>query len=133
MFIMSSMVPSRFSTAAASDKISVANGPMMWMPRTSPYFSPDTTLMKPPWLPRMVLCCCRRRELAGFHGEARVAGLFFGHADGADLRLAISGVGDAQFVDGVGGLAGDMVTATMPSIMAACANCGRPATMSPMA
>jgi len=29
MFIMSSMVPSRFRTAAASDKISVASGPMM--------------------------------------------------------------------------------------------------------
>src|SRR5258706_15277589 len=54
MLIISSMVPSRCRTAAASARISVASGPMMWMPSTSPYFSSETTLMKPPWLPRMV-------------------------------------------------------------------------------
>ena len=35
-------------------------------------------------------------KLAGFDGVARVFGLLFGEADGADLRLAISGVGNAR-------------------------------------
>src|SRR5260370_12445160 len=47
-------------------------------------------------------------ELAGFHGIACVTGLLFGHADGADLWFAVGGVGNAQLVDGVRGLAGNV-------------------------
>ena len=41
------------------------------------------------------------REFSGLHLETGVAGLFFGEADGADLRLAVRAVGAALAVEGL--------------------------------
>src|SRR5260370_41187931 len=50
MFIMSSMVPSRFSTVAASAPGSVASGPIMRTPTTWPHASSATTCSNTSWL-----------------------------------------------------------------------------------
>jgi len=82
---------------------------MMWMPRTSPYCSSVDDLDEAAVVAEDGgFAVANEGELAGFHGVAGVARLLFGHADGADLRLAIGGVGNAQLVDGVRRLAGDV-------------------------
>ena len=72
-------------------------------------------------------------ELADLDVVSRFARLGFRQADAADFRMAIGRAGNALGIDRLAGLAGDLATATMPSIAPTCASCGVPSTMSPMA
>ena len=94
--IMSSMVASSCRAATDSARISVASGPMMCTPKTSPvcvvrhYFDESIVMIE-----YGSLAIAQEREFAGLHCITRVARLFFRKPDGSDLRLAVGGIRNA--------------------------------------